>query len=109
VNRAAVDGTRLAPSVQQRALSARPGSAIIPFLTVNTSTERSHMPIQRLPESVAKLIWELGEQQKNPGEIAQMLNLKKVQVSTVLAHHRLQQVKSAELAHEEALEATKAQ
>jgi hypothetical protein len=59
------------------------------------------MPIQRLPESVAQLIYELGAQQKEPGEIAQILNLKKVQVSTVLAHRKLQQAKSAEMAREE--------
>jgi polynucleotide 5'-kinase involved in rRNA processing len=59
------------------------------------------MPIKRLPESVAQLIYELGAQQKEPGEIAQILNLKKVQVSTVLAHRKLQQAKAAELAREE--------
>jgi len=47
------------------------------------------MPPSKVPNSVAKLILELAEQQKEPAEIAQILNLKKVQVSTLLAYHRV--------------------
>ena len=42
------------------------------------------MPPSKVPSSVAKLVIELADQQKDPAEIAQMLNLKKVQVSTLL-------------------------
>jgi DNA phosphorothioation-dependent restriction protein DptH len=46
------------------------------------------MPPSKLPNSVAKLVVELAEQQKEPAEIAQILNIKKVQVTTLLAYHR---------------------
>jgi DNA phosphorothioation-dependent restriction protein DptH len=46
------------------------------------------MPPSKIPNSVSKLILELADQQKDPAEIAQMLNLKKVQVSTLLAYHK---------------------
>jgi hypothetical protein len=46
------------------------------------------MPPPRVPNSVVKLVLELADQQKDPAEIAQMLNLKKVQVSTLLAYHK---------------------
>jgi DNA phosphorothioation-dependent restriction protein DptH len=46
------------------------------------------MPPPKVPNSVAKLVLELADQQKEPAEIAQMLNLKKVQVSTILAYHK---------------------
>ena len=47
------------------------------------------MPPSKIPNSVSKLILELADQQKEPAEIAQILNLKKVQVTTLLAYHRL--------------------
>ncbi|MBA2679921.1 MAG: DUF87 domain-containing protein [Ktedonobacteraceae bacterium] len=46
------------------------------------------MPLPKVPNSVAKLVLELAAQQKDPAEIAQMLNLKRVQVSTLLAYHK---------------------
>src|SRR5580698_6150453 len=46
------------------------------------------MPPLKVPNSVAKLVFELADQQKDPAEIAQMLNLKKIQVSTLLAYHK---------------------
>jgi DNA phosphorothioation-dependent restriction protein DptH len=46
------------------------------------------MPPPKVPNSIAKLVLELADQQKEPAEIAQMLNLKKVQVSTLLAYHK---------------------
>lgn len=46
------------------------------------------MPPPRVPNSVVKLVLELADQQKDAAEIAQMLNLKKVQVSTLLAYHK---------------------
>ena len=46
------------------------------------------MPPSKVPNSVAKLILELADQRRNPAEIAQILNLKKVQVSTLLAYHK---------------------
>src|SRR6266404_643714 len=51
------------------------------------------MPPSKIPNSVSKLILELADQQKEPAEIAQILNLKKVQVTTLLAYHRLVQSK----------------
>jgi Helicase HerA, central domain len=47
------------------------------------------MPSAKLSNSLAKLVIELNDQQKDPGEIAQILNLKKVQVSTILAFHKV--------------------
>jgi len=52
------------------------------------------MPPSKVPNSVAKLILELADQQRNPAEIAQILNLKKVQVSTLLAYHKLRDSKT---------------
>lgn len=47
------------------------------------------MPIEKLSDKIAKLVFDLEEQEKAPGEIAQILSLKKVQVSTILASKRL--------------------
>ena len=44
------------------------------------------MPPSKVPHSVVKLVLELADQQKEPAEIAQILNLKKVHVSTLLAY-----------------------
>jgi DNA phosphorothioation-dependent restriction protein DptH len=59
------------------------------------------MPPSKVPSSVVKLVLELADQQKEPAEIAQILNLKKVQVSTLLAYHmqleRKTQAQEAEL------------
>src|SRR6266446_4138502 len=52
------------------------------------------MPPSKVPSSVAKLVLELADQQKEPAEIAQILNLKKVQVSTLLAYHRQLETKT---------------
>lgn len=52
------------------------------------------MPPPRVPNSVFKLVLELADQQKDPAEIAQMLNLKKVQVTALLAYHKQQANKS---------------
>lgn len=41
----------------------------------------------KLSNSLAKLVLELNDQQKDVAEIAQILNLKRVQVSTILASH----------------------
>ena len=57
------------------------------------------MPPPKVPNSVAKLVLELADQQKEPAEIAQILNLKKVQVSTLLAYHK--QLENKSQAHEE--------
>jgi DNA phosphorothioation-dependent restriction protein DptH len=54
------------------------------------------MPPSKVPSSVAKLVLELADQQKEPAEIAQILNLKKVQVSTLLAYHQQLGKKSEE-------------
>ena len=43
------------------------------------------MSPSKIPNSVSKLILELADQQKDPAEIARILNLKKVQVTTLLA------------------------
>jgi hypothetical protein len=43
----------------------------------------------KIPNSVSKLILELANQQKDPAEIARILNLKKVQVTTLLAYHQM--------------------
>jgi DNA phosphorothioation-dependent restriction protein DptH len=65
------------------------------------------MPPPKVPNSVAKLVLELADQQKEPAEIAQILNLKKVQVSTLLAYHKqlnhpeLEEVAEAEDVEEE--------
>src|SRR5215472_4936580 len=48
----------------------------------------------KVPSSVAKLVLELADQQKEPAEIAQILNLKKVQVSTLLAYHKQLETKA---------------
>lgn len=55
------------------------------------------MPLSKLSNSIAKLVLDLDRQQKNSAEIAQILNLKRVQVSTILAYHKSQQAKSEEL------------
>jgi DNA phosphorothioation-dependent restriction protein DptH len=52
------------------------------------------MPPSKVPNSVAKLVLELADQQKEPAEIAQILNLKKVQVSTLLAYHKQREAKA---------------
>lgn len=52
------------------------------------------MPPSKIPNSVAKLVLELADQQKEPAEIAQILNLKKVQVSTLLAYHKQLETKT---------------
>src|SRR5438309_2643092 len=52
------------------------------------------MPPSKVPYSVAKLILELADQEKEPAEIAQILNLKKVQVTTLLAYHKLVESKA---------------
>src|SRR5579863_2373235 len=52
------------------------------------------MPPSKVPNSVAKLVLELADQQKEPAEIAQILNLKKVQVSTLLAYHKQLETKT---------------
>jgi len=44
-------------------------------------------PPSKVSNSVTRLVLELAAQQKDPAEIAQMLNLKTVQVSTLLAYH----------------------
>jgi DNA phosphorothioation-dependent restriction protein DptH len=54
------------------------------------------MPPSKIPNSVSKLVFELADQQKDPAEIAQMLNLKKVQVSTLLAYHKQRTKSEAE-------------
>lgn len=56
------------------------------------------MPPSKVPNSVAKLVLELADQQKEPAEIAQILNLKKVQVSTLLAYHKQLETKTHEAA-----------
>lgn len=56
------------------------------------------MPPSKVPNSVAKLVLELADQQKEPAEIAQILNLKKVQVSTLLAYHKQRETKADEAA-----------
>ena len=56
------------------------------------------MPPSKVPNSVAKLVIELADQQKEPAEIAQILNLKKVQVSTLLAYHKQLETKTHEAA-----------
>lgn len=56
------------------------------------------MPPSKVPSSVAKLVLELADQQKEPAEIAQILNLKKVQVSTLLAYHKQVETKADETA-----------
>jgi DNA phosphorothioation-dependent restriction protein DptH len=56
------------------------------------------MPPSKVPHSVAKLVLELADQQKEPAEIAQILNLKKVQVSTLLAYHKQLETKADEAA-----------
>src|SRR5579859_3933634 len=53
------------------------------------------MPVAKLSNSLAKLILDLDDQQKDAAEIAQMLNLKKVQVSTILAYYKSARVESA--------------
>lgn len=52
------------------------------------------MPPSKVPSSVVKLVLELADQQKEPAEIAQILNLKKVQVSTLLAYHKQLEIKT---------------
>jgi DNA phosphorothioation-dependent restriction protein DptH len=47
------------------------------------------MSAVKVSNSLAKLVLELSDQQKDVAEIAQILNLKKVQVSTILAFHRV--------------------
>ncbi len=47
------------------------------------------MPIHKVSDKIAKLVFDLDEQEKAPAEIAQILNLKKVQVSTILASKHL--------------------
>jgi hypothetical protein len=47
------------------------------------------MPIEKLPGKIAELVLDLEQQDKTPAEIAQILNLKKVQVSTILAAKKL--------------------
>jgi hypothetical protein len=44
------------------------------------------MPPSKVSHSVVKLVLELADQQKEPAGIAQILNLKEVQVSTLLAY-----------------------
>src|SRR5215472_10840448 len=56
------------------------------------------MPPSKVPSSVVKLVLELADQQKDPAEIAQMLNLNKVQVSTLLAYHKQVETKADETA-----------
>ncbi len=61
------------------------------------------MPPSKVPQSVAKLIFELADQ-KEPAEIAQILNLKKVQVSTLLAYNKQLQTKTHEAAERSEVE-----
>jgi DNA phosphorothioation-dependent restriction protein DptH len=63
------------------------------------------MPPPKVPNSVAKLVVELADQQKEPAEIAQILNLKKVQVSTLLAYHKQLETKTQAQAEEPTVEA----
>ena len=44
------------------------------------------MPPSKVPHSVVKFVLELADQQKEPAEIVQILNLRKVQVSILLAY-----------------------
>src|SRR5713226_3497 len=64
---------------------------------------RSQMPVVKLSPFLAKLILELDSQQKDPAEIAQILNLKKILVSTILAYRKSQEAKATEVLANEVL------
>lgn len=54
------------------------------------------MPVHRISDSVTEQIINLSSQDKTPAEIAQILNLKKLQVSAILAHRSIKETTPTE-------------